>query len=73
MCQIMKILQIVVFCDLSDTRFTVPTRRPSPNCKEYLILVSVLNDAEGIIKHILKYIWVIMSQNNDVQVIQMTH
>ena len=41
MCQIMKIGQIVVFCDLSDTRLTVPARRPSPISKKYLILVSV--------------------------------
>ena len=41
MCQIMKIGQIVVFCDLSDTRLTVPAQRPSPIPKEYLILVSV--------------------------------
>ena len=41
MCQIMKIGQIVVLCDLSDTRLTVPARKPSPISKEYLILVSV--------------------------------
>ena len=29
----------------------------------------VLNDADGITKHILKYILAIMSQNNNVQVI----
>ena len=31
MCQIMKIEQIVVLYDLSDTRLTVPARRPSPS------------------------------------------
>ena len=65
----MKIGQIVVFCDLSDTQLTVPARRRSPSSNEYLNLVSVLNDAEGITKHILNYIWAIMSQNNNVQVI----
>ena len=60
---------IVVFCELSDTRLTVPAQRPSPSSNEYLNLVSVLNDAEGITKHILNYIWVIMSQNNNVSVI----
>ena len=32
-----------------------------------------LNDAEGITKHILNYMWDIRSQNNNIQVIQMTH
>ena len=41
MCQIMKIGQIVVLCDLSDIWLTVPTRRPSPSCNECLNLVSV--------------------------------
>ena len=63
MCQTMKIGQIFVFCDLSDARLTVPARRPSPSFKEYLKLVSVLNDAVGITKHILKYIWVPMSSD----------
>ena len=39
MCQIMKIGQIVVLYDLSDTRLTVPLRRPSPSSNEYLNLV----------------------------------
>ena len=69
MCQIMKIGQIVVLYDLSDTRLTVPPRRPSPGSNEYLNLVSVLNDTERITKHILDYIWAITSQNNNVQVI----
>ena len=43
------------------------------NFQGILNLVSVLNDAEEITQYILKYIWAIMSQNNDVQVIQMTH
>ena len=41
MCQIMKIGQIVVFNDLSDTRLSVPARRPSPSSNGYLNLVSV--------------------------------
>ena len=41
MCQIMKIRQIVVFYDLSNTRLTVPARRPSPSFNEYLNLVFV--------------------------------
>ena len=69
MCQIMKIGQIVVFSDLSDTRLTVPAQRPSPCSNEYLNLVSVLNDVKGITKHILKYMWAIISQNNNVQAI----
>ena len=69
MCQIMKIGQIVVLHDLSDTQLTVPARRPSPGSNEYLNLVSVLNDTEGITKHILNYIWAITSQNNSVRVI----
>ena len=73
MCQIMKIGQIVVLCDLPDTRLTVPARKPSQSSKEYLNLVSVLNDAEGTTRHILKYIWAIMSQNDNVQVLQMMH
>ena len=51
-------------CDLPDTGLTVPAKRPSPSSKEYLNLVSVLNDVEGITKYIskyiLKYIWAIM-------------
>ena len=50
----MKIGQIVMLCDLSNTRLKVPARRPSPSSKEYLNLVSVLNDVEGITKHIFK-------------------
>ena len=73
MCQIMKIGQIVALCDLPDTRLKVPARKPSPSFKEYLNLVSVLNDEEGITRHILKYIWAIMSQNDNVQVIQKMH
>ena len=65
----MKIGQIAVLCDLSDTWPTVLARRPSPSSKEYLNSVSVLYDAEGITKHILKYIWAIISQNNNVHVI----
>ena len=41
MCQIMKIGQIVVLYDLSDTRITVRARRPSPSSNEYFNLVSV--------------------------------
>ena len=41
MCQIVKIVQIVVLCDLPDTRLTVPAQRPSPSSKEYLNLVPV--------------------------------
>ena len=69
MCQIMKIRQIVVFYDLSGTQLTVPARRPSPSSNEYLNLVFVLNGTEGITKHILNYIWAIISQNNNVQAI----
>ena len=58
----MKMGQIVVLCGLSDTQLTVPTQRPSPRSNQYLNLVSVLNDAEGITKHILNYIWAITSQ-----------
>ena len=47
MCQIMKIRQIVVFYDLSDTRLTVPTRRPSPSSNEYLNLVFVCSKWYG--------------------------
>ena len=67
----MKTGQIVVLCDLSDTQLTVPARRPSPSSDEYLNLVGgfFLNDAEGIIKHILKHVWTIISKNNKVQVI----
>ena len=71
MCQIMNIGQMVVLCDLSDTQLKVPAQRPLLISKEYLNLVLVLNDAEEIAKHILKYIWAIMSQNNSIQVIQM--
>ena len=41
MCQIMKIGQIVVSCDLSDSRLTEHVRRPSPSSNKYLNLVSV--------------------------------
>ena len=39
----MKIGQIVVLCDLSETWLTVglPARKPSPSFNEYLNLVSV--------------------------------
>ena len=47
MCQIMKIGQIVVLYDLSDTRLTVPARRPSPSSNEYLDLVSVCSKWYG--------------------------
>ena len=67
MCQIMKVGQIVVLYDLSDTRLTVPAQRPSPSSNEYLLFV--LNDTKGIPKHILNYIWAIISQNNNVQAI----
>ena len=69
MCQIMKIGQIVVLYDLIDTWLTVPARRPSPSSNEYLNLVSVLNDAEGITKYILNYNRAIISQDNNIQVI----
>ena len=70
MCQIMKIGQIVVLYGHSDTRLTVPARKPSPSSNEYLDLVSVyLNGMEGTTKHILNYIWAIISQNNNVQAI----
>ena len=52
-----------------DSRLTVPARWPSPSSNECLNLVSVPNDAEGITKHVLNYVWAIMSQNNNVQVI----
>ena len=41
MCETVKIGQIVVFCDFSETQFTVPARRPSLSFNEYLNLVSV--------------------------------
>ena len=47
MCQIMKIGQIVVLYDLSDTLLTVPARRPSPSSNEYLNLVSVCSKWYG--------------------------
>ena len=47
MCQIMKMGQIVVLCDLSDTQLTVPAQRPSPISKEYLNLVSVCSKQCG--------------------------
>ena len=47
MCQIMKIGQIVVLYDLSDTRLTVPAQRPSPSSNEYLNLVSVCSKRYG--------------------------
>ena len=58
MCQIMKTGQIVVLCDLSDTRLTVPARRPSPSFNKWLDIqcMFVLNNAEGINKDILNHI-----------------
>ena len=43
----MKIGQIVVLYDLSDTRLSVPARRPSPSSNEYLNLVSVCSKWYG--------------------------
>ena len=62
MCQIMKIGQIVVLCDLPDTRLTVPARKPSPSSKEYLNLVSVCskrcgrNNKAYLIVHLSHYV-----------------
>ena len=72
MCEIMKMGQIVVLCDLSDTWLTVPAWRPSPSSNEYLNLVSVCSKlCRRNHQDSLSNIWAIMSQNNNIQVISM--
>ena len=63
MCQIMKIGQIVVLCDLSDAQLTVSAQWPSPRAVEFSVC------SKRYSKHILSYIWAIVSQNNNVRVI----
>ena len=47
---------------LHEDRHQVPTYT-------WIYSLFVLNGTEGITKHILNYIWAIISQNNNIQVI----